>query len=142
MSSLLKFTEIKEYPIYDGIEPIDRYLQKLKMYTMTINKEKYKIIIDFLNIWLSNCDIKLDKIFDFKNISEKKLPSTSINNDIMKKYAKNIIKSLNISYKYDKNIDYDTKEFIAFIKLMLKSINYNINGSARNNVIYYKIVEN
>jgi hypothetical protein len=109
---------------------------------MTINKEKYKIIIDFLNIWLSNCDIKLDKIFDFKNISEKKLPSTSINNVIMKKYAKNIIKSLNINYKYDKKIDYDTKEFIAFIKLMLKSINYNIIGSNRNNVIYYKIVEN
>ena len=56
---LIDKIELPPLPLYDGKESIIEYERRFNEYIDAIDKIKYNAILKFLNIWLSEYDIKL-----------------------------------------------------------------------------------
>jgi hypothetical protein len=127
-------------PVYDGTEPLYIYKNKLDAYMKLVKKEKYNIILKFLNeLFEKDCK----SLTEFKNID-------MTNSNI--KHFINIIKNheniFNKKYKLEINnnsINEASEEEILehtinIIKKLLYLMEYSIYKKKINDKYYYTIV--
>jgi len=128
-------------PKYDANEPVTQYLKDVDEYLLNITKEKYNLILQFVNAWL-NVKQKLKSLTEFKDISLSYLiKNKEHNKEILKQYGDNIRILLNIDDKKTTVIDdvenekYNDKYIILFLGKALKCINYSLTNKkvVRNN---------
>lgn len=112
-------------------------------YVDKLEKNKYDVVLKFINIWLSKYDIKLKRIIDFKNISQSLLLSNSkYNQYIYEKYSPVLYKYFNISGTYDLYITNDIaidNSIVLLLRKILDKINYVLLVRERENNYYYTI---
>jgi len=130
----------QKLPEYDGTESLTKYLSKIKMLHIEINKHKYDKILEFMNIWLDKYKIKLGSLTEFKRVSEKILLSDPEHNKkILNKYYSSIrsyldIESANYNSDNSSTDSFDKLEreyliknnILNFIKEILTTINYTL----------------
>jgi len=139
-------TQVKnsiKVPIYDGKEPLIRFLKKLEKFDLTIKQEKYDKILDFINKWLSIYKLSVDSLTDFKNISSKiVLSKEQSNKHLLKKYTQSLTNALNLVDDIDNDTNTDEiaeNEIIIFVSKLLKSIDYSLQSKIIDENIYYTI---
>jgi hypothetical protein len=129
-------------PQYDGKESMTKYLQKIELFTLKLNEEKYKLLLEFLNEWLQLTN-KMKSLSEFKNISEDVLlKNKKRNRNLLRKYSSIIIDKLNVKFDINEDTDSDDikdKYIIYFLSKSLESINYYLTSWQKNNVVFYTI---
>lgn len=104
-------------PILNEKEPIYIYLKKLKEYTLFKNKDKYNLILEFINKFTN---FNITSLCDFKDIDEDKI-NLKLYKDTLDLYKDKLEAELQIEineYKMD---------MFHVLSLCLKSINYSIH---------------
>lgn len=93
---------MEEFPIYSGGN-MSEYLERLEKFGSNVNKEKYNVILKFVQRWFKNKDKKyvIRSLEDFRNVSQFALPNEEKCKDVMEKYATDICNELDIKYKFD-----------------------------------------
>lgn len=130
-----------EKPVLEENEPVYKYVRRLELYMLKLKENDYKLILDFINIWLESKKIKIKKLLDFKNIFESQLPNESKNKEIMNNIGRKLIKKFKLQYDIeDKKMD--SSEMISFLKLLLKKIDYKIITYKTDKYTKYKIDSN
>lgn len=129
-------------PIYNPKKSINTYINKVEKYMMTIQQNKYNVILNFVNEWLN---INLQSLTEFKNIREQTLlKNLDHNNNIIKKYIPIFNSTFEIELNIKENDDneiIDNKYIINLLKYVLKllKLNYNLIKINKNNIIVYTI---
>lgn len=118
-----------EIPIYDGKETMTNYLRRVEDFTRNINREKYNLILNFINDWFGNDTNKFTTLVDFKNVPEdvllnKKKPNH--NRKIIKKYYNKIISICNLDLDEITDDTDQLSDVIFILEKSLKSINYSL----------------
>ena len=87
-------------PNFEDGETITHYLKKVEEFNINRKKDKYDLILKFINKWLNYKDkYKLKSLKEFKLISEKYLlRNPKYNRDILRKFSPEIIKILDITF--------------------------------------------
>jgi hypothetical protein len=78
-----------ERPLLEENEPVYKYIRRLELYAIKLKENDYKLILNFINIWMESKKININKLMDFKNIYDYQLPNESINKEVMSKVEKN-----------------------------------------------------
>ena len=110
-------------PKYDGKESTLDFERKVGEYVAKINKLKYDIILEFLNIYMSKNNITYDKLKNFKNIEESVFMDSKHNKVMYDTYSEQLGKNLNIG-KTDIIYEGGDINFIAYIQKLLSKISY------------------
>lgn len=130
-----------EKPVLEENEPVYKYVRRLELYMLKLKENDYKLVLDFINIWLESKKIKIKKLLDFKNIFESQLPNESVNKEVMNNIGKKLITKFKLQYDIeDKKMD--SSEMISFLKLLLKKIDYKIITYKTDKYTKYKIDSN
>lgn len=131
---------MSKVPIYNPNKSISNYINKCEKYLLELQKEKYKLILQFVNEWLNK---NLKSLSEFKYINEKVLIKNPIYNiKMLKKYIPLFNETfeiiLNIPSDFDENIIHD-KYIVNLLNHMLKFIKYDLVKYKKNNNKYYTI---
>jgi type IV secretory pathway component VirB8 len=112
-----------------GKESINQYIRRVEKYKTIILKEKYDIILNFVNDWL-NKNIKYESLTKFTNIKEYILLKNDKHNRIvMQKYSElfnnNFKITINIPQPSEENSDVIKDKYIlTFLTKLLDYIDY------------------
>lgn len=154
-----------EFPEYKKGMTVSEYKYKIEEYLNSINSDKYDVIYDFVEDWLSNFNIKISALMDFKHINENVFKNKkTINRKIYKKHYKKLSDVLNFKTSKIENDDTikiktssDTSEeceeeksdneeeeiieedLIKLLRLSLKHIDYKLVRYKQGNSVYYSI---
>jgi len=125
-----------DFPVFDDNETCAQYIKRLELYEINKNKNKYGIILNFLNDCMNNYNRKYKSITEFKNISYKYIYYNQKKfNIIMDKYVNLIVSVFKINLQ-----EFENTNFLLFLKRILLEINYNLVSKTINNEIYYSII--
>jgi hypothetical protein len=129
-----------EIPTYNINESVTNYMKKVEKYKNYILKEKYIIILNFLNEWTEG---NYKSLTDFKNINEYiLLKDKKHNNKIVKKYSEIFEKKLNVDLSVDAETDSDDitdKYIILILQKVLNYLDYYLSKTLFDNKIFYSI---
>ncbi|AYV78242.1 MAG: hypothetical protein Edafosvirus7_34 [Edafosvirus sp.] len=132
-----------EPPIYNDTETISEYVSRVEEYMLQFKKQKYKIILDFVNKWLKPLDKTLVSLTDFKNMPEEKLlKDKKYNRKILRENVEDLKKSLNVKSFIDDETDSDDiadQCIIKFTGKLLNVIDYSIISFKKEKITYYSI---
>lgn len=127
-------------PTYNPNKSISNFINKSEKYLLELQKEKYKLILQFINEWLNK---SLKSLSEFKYINEKVLlKNPTYNLKILKKYIPLINDTFEIKLNVDENFDVNTihnKYIINLLNHMLKFIKYDLIKHKKDNKKYYTI---
>lgn len=133
-------------PEYDGKESFTQYMRKFNSYLFSLEKDKYDVILEFINEWISPLNIKVKKLTDFKNIEINKLISDEKNcHKLLRKYTKIFSEKFKIDTSINDDTDSDdikTHYIIYFTNKILKSINFSLYSKVIKDSKYYFIKNN
>lgn len=129
-----------EIPKFDDSEPIEKYLEKMRKFTVSLKKDKYDLVLGFINDVLSHREIKLLKLLDGKKLYPSAFKNIKNNTKVMNKHYKNLSEKLKLEYDYDED-SVSSGEIVDFIKLILNKIEYNIIFNKTETREYYSIIE-
>ena len=109
-----------QVPKYNENESIAKYKTRVEKYKMELAKNKYQLILNFINDWLEYDDrCKIKSLTEFKNISKSEsLSNNKHNKKIIEKYSESINNVFGINYK--------NPDIIYLLTRMLSSINYKL----------------
>lgn len=107
-------------PIYDGKESTMSYERRVADYFVKINRLKYDIILEFLNIYTSKNFIKLK---DFKNIDENVFTDDDHNKYIYDTYSEQLNKYF-VIHNSEVNYENGNINFVSYIQKILSKIGY------------------
>ena len=111
-------------------------MQNLDAYILSIKKDKYKLILDFMNDLFDKNHTTLKK---FVNMSYAQLDNDVITNTI-EKHKENIKKKLRVEVKIDDKSN--LKQYVfKLIKDMLKVIDYKLTKTEKYDKYYYTILD-
>jgi hypothetical protein len=130
-------------PQYNG-GSVTKYFKSVEQYELNLLKDKYNIILDFINEWLNYPEkFKLKSLIGFKNIKEGiLLKDLKHNRDILRKFSSNIIKKLEITFNIDDDTDSDEikdRYILYFIQRCLASIKFSLTVRKVDDINYYTI---
>ena len=130
-------------PQYNG-GSVTKYFKSVEQYELNLFKDKYNIILDFINEWLNYPEkFKLKSLIGFKNIKEGiLLKDLKHNRDILRKFSSNIIKKLEITFNIDDDTDSDEikdRYILYFIQRCLASIKFSLTVRKVDDINYYTI---
>ncbi len=123
-------------PVYDENEPPYVYLKKLNEYVASLDRERYKEILCFLNKLTEGYGKKYKSLCDFKNIPSTLLTNMAYNKKIISTHGEETAKKLKIKFNFD---DIDNLCIYDFISALLKPINYSLVKKTFNDKTYYSI---
>ena len=127
-----------EVPVYTKTESINSYISRVKKYHNFILKDKYEMVLKFINELLST---KYYSLFQFKNIEEINILKNEENNkNLIIKYNQIFKDQFGIDIKLSKKIT--NKSIIKFLKDVLSIINYSLKKTKVSNTILYSIRRN
>ncbi len=136
--------DLPKPPIYDGKESIISYTRRFNEYIDNLTKNKYDVILKFLNEWLKYYDINLKRLIDFKYIGGSTILSDKkYNKKILKKYSTEYYKYFCIdesSYENQDSDDIGEDDIIIFLKKLLNKIDYMIIKKEKDSNTYYTII--
>jgi len=127
-----------EIPQYDPKRPIIEFDFKVQEYLSFINKDKYDIVLKFINKYFEKSKLTFKSLLSVKNIPEYYLTDIDNNTEILNLYGSNTLKLLNI--EFDLN-DINDSTTIKFLSTILKTINYKLvkkkikSTDSKNNTI-------
>lgn len=124
-----------EPPVYNDNEPVYIYLKKIEEYNKFLKKEKYTIILDFINNLTKK---KYRALCDFKNVTTSDLKSENDLKKYFKLKGEKIGKKLNIIFDFKKK-ELELNDIITFINKMVKSINFAFSTKTIDKKPYYTI---
>jgi hypothetical protein len=132
-----------QFPIYDGKESITKYFQRVEKFKILVFKDKYSVILKFVNEWLQS---DFSSLYSFKNqLEDDLLKNEKHNRDVCRLYS-NIFKN---KFGTDLTVDLDTdsdeikdKYIIYLLMKMLQSIEYTLFKREISNKTYYTIIKN
>lgn len=148
-------------PIYNGNETPIEFMKKINAYENNIKKEKYEIVLQFINTWLYKYNKNITSLLKFKKISEDIILSDEKYNKMIVNKNIDIVQKLGILF--DDNDDESDKEsvtcsnkeeekedddsidkikeetIIIFTRKILKAIGYNFTYKIINDKRYYSI---
>ena len=130
-SSML--SNIPSPPVYDGKESTIQYERRVADYLAKINKLRYDVILEFLNIYMSKNYAKLK---DFSDIDEKMFLNVDHNKYMYDTYSGELNKNLIIS-ESDYISDNGNINFILYIQKILSKINYVMIKKRMANIRYF-----
>ena len=130
-------------PQYNG-GSVTKYFKSVEEYELNLKKDKYNIILNFINEWLNYPPkFQLKSLTGFKNIKESiLLKDLKHNRDILRKYSKNIIKKLKITFNIDDDTDSDEikdRYILYFTQRCLASIKFSLIVRKVDDINYYTI---
>jgi len=132
-----------EVPVYNGKESINKYMQRVEKYKSYFIKDKYDIILKFINEWLNTTH---DSLAKFKNINETTLlKNNKHNRDIVRKYCDVFQKKFNVDLSIDEETsseEINDKYIIYLLMKMLNLIEYSLTKKEFNKKTYYTIKKN
>lgn len=135
-------------PIFDrtGKETVTQYMRRVQEYEVQLRKDRYDVILNFVNIWGNENQLKFKSLLEFKKIPDDKVIDDVKNKKICKTHKANVCEQLNIDNDTDleetDTDDIPETEFITFMRKILKTINYSINKTTINKKGYYTIKMN
>lgn len=108
-------------PKYSKNQSFTQYVTKVEKFKLQFLKDKYQLLLDFLNDWLKyDEECKLKSLTEFKNIQKSDLLNDNNHNQkIIRDYNVKIEQFFNIKYKAD-----NKQDIIYLVTRMLTSINY------------------
>lgn len=124
---------------------ISQYLKHVEKYELYLKKDKYNIILDFVNKWLNyeSENAKLKSLTEFKNIRQNiLLEDPEHNRKILKDNNKNLKKVFNCNFAIDDETDDDdiTDKYIIYVVTkMLASIKFTLTHKKVGKKIFYSI---
>lgn len=131
---------IMEIPEYDGIESVNKYMKRVEKYKQYILKEKYDVILLFINEWLKK---NYESITSFRNISEEiLLKNLKHNRDIIRKYCDLFKNKFSLDLTIDLETDSDEindRYIITLLGKMLNLVDYHIIKRELGTKILYTI---
>ncbi len=121
-------------PIFDkyGTESVVNYMKRVKKYNdVDIKREKYKMLLDFINKWLNyNKKYQLKSLREFRNIRESTLLyNLKHNRNMLRKYGTQIKEKLKFRFHIDDDTDSDDikdRYILYFTIRALNSIGYTL----------------
>ena len=133
-----------DIPQYDGKSSITLYLQKVEAYKITLQKDRYTLILKFINEWLKLTDkYKYKSLLEFKNIDEMILIADEKHNaHIIKKYIKDLEKAFNVNFTVTDETDTDEikeKYIIFVVTKALSTIDYTLSYKTSKGETCYTI---
>ena len=132
-------------PKYDGTMSITKYLKLVDAFTIELKKERYNLLLAFVNDWLKldDDDVKLTSLSDFKNMEESViLKDKKHNNAVLRKYRDQIVEKLNPNFDIDDETDSDDikdKYIIYFMSKSLVSIDFSMVSRTYGKKVVYTI---
>lgn len=131
-----------EIPVYDGKESVNKYLKRIELYNNAILKEKYVLILNFINELTKN---NYKALTDFKDVNEKLLLKDSKHNHaVIRKYCEIFENKFKINFSVDGETDSDdiNDTYIFFVmQKVLININYILLKSEVNGNSYLSILK-
>lgn len=132
-----------EVPVYDGKESINKYMRRVEKYIDDMMKDKYNLILQFINEWLG---VEFNSLTQFKSINEKKLlKNKKHNRDLIRKYCQLFVDKFNTHLSVDEETDSEEindKYIIYLLKKMLNFIDYGLSKKELSINILYSIIKN
>lgn len=129
-----------EYPVYNKLESVTKYLRKVESFKNNVLKEKYDMVIRFLNEW-TNLNIK--SLTDFQNMNENDLLKNQKHiHGVVRKYSEIFEKTFKIDLSVDDSTDSDDikdKYIIFILSKVLIDLDYNLSKTQFNNKTFYAI---
>ena len=127
-------------PIYDGIEPLHEYRNKLDIYMRSLKTQRYNTILNFVNDII---DKKHPALMDFKNVILHSYSKQHIRSTINKH-----TKAINENFKKQINLNDDEEEenediheyLILLIKDLLYHIEFTLNKRVGSDATYFSII--
>jgi len=111
-------------------QTLNEYLREVDAYKLYLIKDKYNIILNFLNELM---DKKINSLTDFKNVDEEiLLKNKQRNNDALIKYTNSFKDKFNVKIN-----DYDN--IINILSRLLPKIQYTLLKISTDNKIIYTI---
>jgi len=132
-------------PKYDGTMSITKYLKLVDQFTIEIKKERYNLLLAFVNDWLKleEDDVKLISLSDFKNMEESViLKDKKHNMEILRRYKDEIVQKLNPNFDIDEETDSDDikdKYIIYFMSKSLTAIDFAMVSKTYGKRVLYTI---
>lgn len=121
-------TDFPKPPVYDDKETVIAFTRRFTEYLDQVTKIKYNVILDFINIWLQEYNIKIRRLIDFKQIKRSVIMDNKKHNrKILKLYTSKIYKYFKIDDSTFDTIDtddIDEDEIIILLKHILSKIDY------------------
>lgn len=98
-----------------------KYMQDMEEYTVLIKKEKYNIILEFINRWLKLCDdTSYKSLLSFKNVTKEEMNcNITHNRKILAEYKSIFNTKFRIEYKKTDCIE-------DVLKKLLQKIDYQL----------------
>jgi len=132
---------------FTNITSITDYFDAINNFEVNLNKEKYSLILKFINFWLKfEGKNKFKSLLKFRNLSEKNLLyDLKHNRYALRKFSKQIKSKLNIKFNIDDETDSDEikdKYILYFLSRCLVSIGYRLKCLNIDDKNYYSIVNN
>ncbi len=138
--------EVVPVPKWDASKmTITQYLRHVEKYELYLKREKYNIILDFINQWLKyeSKNAKLKSLTEFKDIRQKVLlEDEKHNRDILRTNSENLKKVFNCNFTIDEDTDSDdiTDKYIIYVVTkMLSAINFTLSNKKIGKRTYYTI---
>jgi len=132
-----------EVPKFNINDSVSKYIIKVENYKIKLLKEKYDIVINFLNEWIFK---NYKSLTDFKNINEEiLLKNKKHNHAIARKYSDIFENKFNIDLSVDAATDSDdiTDKYIIFmLSKILNNLDNHLSITQFNDKIYYTIKKN
>ena len=132
-----------EVPLYDGKESINKYMRRVEKYRDYMMKDKYNLILEFINEWL---DVEFNSLTQFKSINENKLlKDKKHNRDLIRKYCQLFVDKFNTQLSVDEETDSEEINDKYIIYLLMKMLNYIDYGLTKKELktnILYTIIKN
>lgn len=125
-----------EVPEYNpkGKETINQYLRRVEKYKAIILKDKYNVVLNFVNDWLR---AEYESLSEFTNIKESiLLKNIKHNSNVVQKYTQIFKNKFEIDLTIDYNND-ETREILDLLIKMLSIIDYTlIKREFKDNIVY------
>lgn len=132
-----------EVPVYNAGESINKYIQRVEKYKAYIIRDKYNVILEFVNEWLNTT---YSSLAQFKNINETALlKNDKHNRAVVRKYSDIFEKKFNTELSVDDETcseEINDRYIIYLLMKMLHLIEYSLNKKEFNKKTYYTIRKN
>jgi hypothetical protein len=139
---------IIELPEFKDGDSIGQFAEKVRLYEVAVKRERYNIILGFLNEWLVPYKINLKSLLEFRGISESTIDKhTEHNKKTIKTNTVDIKKRLNIAESDLEFDDVDTddipeSEILRFISVIVDKVGYHLYKYYYKESTYYSIKTN
>lgn len=123
-------------------EHINSYIRRVEEYRLSLNKEKYDILLKLINEWI---DKEYKSLSEFKNIKSSKLvKNLKHNRDILRKYSPKLTKHFKSKFSVEEDTDSDdiTDNYIIYVvSKLLGVIDYKLISKKVGDIAFYSIIQ-